>query len=779
MKKVKQLRFMAGSPMLLLGLFIFVFSLLLTILLDWTTSHIRRDSTTINEDILTYLEQAFPQNVDNAYLHQIDQPMEQFFNSSACTSFFFCTPQYPASPDLRAHLTADLTRFVSNSPYISGAFIYAAASNDYMVSRDLPFSSIERTAPGEPVEDILYQYNSNTLEKNQIAEGTHHTFFFQYEDYVIISKDLTIASGVPYGTLFLVLNKGNIATLLYDSHPSVIPYTVSMYDSRNQLLYSNIGSGESFTPSQLISLAAGEPFSNESPSTHLIYCTSDLLRLQFILEVNRQLLPGQPPNLVYLHAIRLLTISLITLLVLVLLYALFHKPVVHLFDELGIQDAERRGSIQSSYSAVKMRIVSLLAENTTLKEIVSTTSYHALSSLFTCLVIGQTVEEATLSSTLANTSYGFCTNDIYVAGILHSSQANLMNAEQRTRILNLLNATFNKYMEKIDCNAIAFPFDEKSFVIIISFASDTSISKGKSKLKELHKLLEESMALSSFPIIIAFGHMYNSVLDLSFSYNEAFKSMHALSEMLQKPTELPTIQANDDVFIDVDFIDRRAWQFTHLLSNGRKDETDKFIERTIEDIFHDSNYENRRTNCRRLVSAVTDNMISYPFVIDSQLSDVYGQLALKIDAGMTSADLQICTKDALHLLGEDFSNIIKKQQNPYILATRSYIEANYSNSDLSLEEIAESLNIAPNYLSTIFSKNLGKKLFEYVNEYRLEKSIHLLLHTDMSINDISQESGFGSSRNYIRIFKKYKDTTPGAYRKQQLEANKTRASNHG
>lgn len=123
-------------------------------------------------------------------------------------------------------------------------------------------------------------------------------------------------------------------------------------------------------------------------------------------------------------------------------------------------------------------------------------------------------------------------------------------------------------------------------------------------------------------------------------------------------------------------------------------------------------------------------------------------------------------RKALDTLCQDFSDALKKLRNPYILAAQDYIEQNYSNPDLSLEEIAESLKIAPNYLSTIFSKNLGIKLFEYVNEHRLEKSIELLLGTDKTVNDISMECGFGSSRNYIRIFKKYKDNTPGAYRKQ-------------
>ena len=150
------------------------------------------------------------------------------------------------------------------------------------------------------------------------------------------------------------------------------------------------------------------------------------------------------------------------------------------------------------------------------------------------------------------------------------------------------------------------------------------------------------------------------------------------------------------------------------------------------------------------------------------MSNVYDDLATTIQNGASSEELKSSLLSALNTLCQDFSEILKKQRNPYIIAAQEYIGANYSNPDLSLEEIAENLKIAPNYLSTIFSKNLGIKLFEYVNEYRLEKSIELLLHTDKTVNEISTECGFGSSRNYIRIFKKYKDNTPGAYRKQHI-----------
>ena len=120
----------------------------------------------------------------------------------------------------------------------------------------------------------------------------------------------------------------------------------------------------------------------------------------------------------------------------------------------------------------------------------------------------------------------------------------------------------------------------------------------------------------------------------------------------------------------------------------------------------------------------------------------------------------------MYTLCEDLDRVMDRQRNPYINAALAYIDAHYSDPNLSLEDIAESLGIAPNYLSSLFSKSLGKKLFEYVNEVRLEKAIEMLLTTRETVNDIGEKSGFGSPRNFMRQFKKYTDMTPTAYRKQ-------------
>ena len=87
-----------------------------------------------------------------------------------------------------------------------------------------------------------------------------------------------------------------------------------------------------------------------------------------------------------------------------------------------------------------------------------------------------------------------------------------------------------------------------------------------------------------------------------------------------------------------------------------------------------------------------------------------------------------------------------------------------ANSDLSLDSVASSLGISASYLSSQFKKTSGKSFVDYLNNYRVEKAKSLLKMTSMTIENIGFQTGFSSTRNFIRVFKRYESVAPGKYR---------------
>ena len=94
-----------------------------------------------------------------------------------------------------------------------------------------------------------------------------------------------------------------------------------------------------------------------------------------------------------------------------------------------------------------------------------------------------------------------------------------------------------------------------------------------------------------------------------------------------------------------------------------------------------------------------------------------------------------------------------------------YIFNNYNNK-ISLQDIAKKEFLSAQYLSNEIKYALGISFQDFVNLTRAEESVKLLLDTDMSISEISEEVGFSHTRYYNKHFKRHYKMTPLQYRKK-------------
>lgn len=94
-----------------------------------------------------------------------------------------------------------------------------------------------------------------------------------------------------------------------------------------------------------------------------------------------------------------------------------------------------------------------------------------------------------------------------------------------------------------------------------------------------------------------------------------------------------------------------------------------------------------------------------------------------------------------------------------------YIFNNYNNN-ITLKDIAKKEFLSPHYLSHEIKYATGYSFTDLINLTRIEESIKLLLDTDLSISEISDEIGFSHVRYYTKNFKSYYNCTPLQYRKR-------------
>lgn len=93
------------------------------------------------------------------------------------------------------------------------------------------------------------------------------------------------------------------------------------------------------------------------------------------------------------------------------------------------------------------------------------------------------------------------------------------------------------------------------------------------------------------------------------------------------------------------------------------------------------------------------------------------------------------------------------------------IEADPS-ADLGLSQLATRLNISNEYLSSVFKKETGKTVTQYIRERRLKYAAHLLKYTNLQVQTVALHCGLEDVQYFSKLFKAYSGLTPTAFREK-------------
>lgn len=97
-------------------------------------------------------------------------------------------------------------------------------------------------------------------------------------------------------------------------------------------------------------------------------------------------------------------------------------------------------------------------------------------------------------------------------------------------------------------------------------------------------------------------------------------------------------------------------------------------------------------------------------------------------------------------------------------AVIDYIQQNYSNNDLSLNELAFHVNTSPTHLSALFKKTTGTNINEVITDVRIGAACQLLTNTSISLKEISEKIGYVNQYYFSSCFKKKIGCSPSEYR---------------
>lgn len=111
----------------------------------------------------------------------------------------------------------------------------------------------------------------------------------------------------------------------------------------------------------------------------------------------------------------------------------------------------------------------------------------------------------------------------------------------------------------------------------------------------------------------------------------------------------------------------------------------------------------------------------------------------------------------------DHYGIESKTFDPLVENIKTYIRENLT-CEISMEELAVVFNYTPKYLGRLFKARAGESVRQYCNRIKVIRAKAMLVETNLSVEQIAAEAGFGSMAYFDRVFHKMAGLSPQAYR---------------
>ena len=141
-------------------------------------------------------------------------------------------------------------------------------------------------------------------------------------------------------------------------------------------------------------------------------------------------------------------------------------------------------------------------------------------------------------------------------------------------------------------------------------------------------------------------------------------------------------------------------------------------------------------------------------------------LAIRIEQTHSLETIPVLMSDMFR----DYCRLVRqhsmKNYSPPVQKALLYIDGNLT-ENLSLRTLAENLNVSSSYLSSLFRKETGHTLTDYITRRRVRHAMHLLKTTRLQVQTIAQHCGMLDVQYFSKLFKRVAGMTPKEYRDSQ------------
>jgi len=144
---------------------------------------------------------------------------------------------------------------------------------------------------------------------------------------------------------------------------------------------------------------------------------------------------------------------------------------------------------------------------------------------------------------------------------------------------------------------------------------------------------------------------------------------------------------------------------------------------------------------------------------ESQVSDFHGTILCNTAVAMTKPFLQ-----RINRILEKKDSILPPRTGRLVKRAVFFINKNFGRQ-ISREEISEYCGVSGDYLTRIFAKEMGFRLWDYLTEFRLYMAKLMMGESSLTAKEVAVRCGFANDSYFNKAFRKAYGVTPNAFRK--------------
>jgi two-component system response regulator YesN len=265
-----------------------------------------------------------------------------------------------------------------------------------------------------------------------------------------------------------------------------------------------------------------------------------------------------------------------------------------------------------------------------------------------------------------------------------------------------------------------------------------------------------------FNITIGVSTSRKGTASIPLSYNEALSALHY--KYIQKNS--PIIFYNDISDSSKDFSLLNASFNEELLSHLRSRDKEK-IHESLDQLYKSIASNQISYDFSRIIQmGIISLLISYITQAGKSLSIVFKAN----DAPFHSFDKADTLELQKALVTDFFDTTIdyfseNQQSRTALIASqgKQFIDDHYANSSLTVQDIASSQFINQTYLRSMFKKEYGITVSDYLTKVRMESAAALIKEKTHRLADIAEMVGYNDSSYFSKCFKKHFGLSPSQF----------------